>query len=148
MPVFIDTHEITDDQVHDEMQHHPAPSLEEARREASRALIIKHLLMDAAIERKLVTAAEVNDMDNDKEELLIETLLDQVIQVPSADEDTCQRYYDQNTDRFKDKTNGETLPYTMVKAHIKTFLEDKGHQAAFNAFIDRLMDKVNIVGMV
>ena len=147
MPVFIDTFEITDDEVHNEMQHHPAPTLEDARREASRALLIRRLLLQAAVERKLATADELDSLDEEKEEQLIETLLDQVIKLPRADDKTCRRYYDQHHDRFKDKSSGEPLPYPLVKAHIKTYLEDKGHQAAFNAYVDSLMDKVNIVGM-
>lgn len=147
MPIFIDKFEISDDDVHKEMQHHPAPTLEEARREASRALTIKTLLLQAAVDHDLATADELKNLDESKEELLIERLLEKVIILPSADDKTCQRYYDQHQDRFKDKTTGAPLPYVLVKAHIKSYLEDKGHQAAFNAFIDSLMDKVNIVGL-
>ena len=147
MPVFIDKIEITDDEIHKEMQHHPAPSIDDARREASRALIIKQLLLQAAVDRELTTSEKIDHLDDQEEEQLIETLLDQVIQLPQADDATCRRYYDQNRHRFKDKNSDRLLPYPMVKAHIKTFLEDKGHMAAFNAYIDSLMDKVNIVGM-
>ena len=147
MPVFIDKFEITDDEVHQEMQHHPAPSVEDARREASRALIIRRLLLQAAADRDLIKADQIDALDEKKEEALIETLLEQVIKLPSADDVTCKRYFEHNVDRFKDKKSGETLPYPMVKAHIKAYLEDKGHQAAFNAYVDSLMDKVNIVGM-
>lgn len=147
MPVFVDKHEISDHEVHEEMQHHPAPSVDEARREASRALIIRHLLLKAATERDLATAEQVAELDESGEELLIEQLLDQVIQLPEADDKTCLRYYEKNKTRFKDKTSGKQLPYPMVKAHIKTFLEDKGHMAAFNAFVDSLMDQSNIVGL-
>ena len=147
MPVFINNFEITDDEVHEEMQHHPAPTIDDARRDASRALIVRHLLLDAAVERKLLTADELNNTDEDKEELIIEQLLKDVIQLPDADEETCKRYYRLNTSRFKDHTTSEMLPFSMVKEHIKSYMEDKGHQAAFNAYVDSLMDKVNIVGM-
>jgi len=147
MPVFIDKFEITDDQVHNEMQHHPAPTVEDARREASRALIIRRLLLQAAADRDLIAFEKLETLDEASQELLIEVLLDDVIKLPSADDKTTRRYYDQHSDRFKDKTSGEALPYTMVRAHIKTYLEDKGHQAAFSAYVDSLMDKVNIVGM-
>lgn len=147
MPVFIDRYEISDDEVHQEMKHHPAPTIEDARRDASRALIIRRLLLQAAADRELIKADQIGPLDDEAEEALIETLLEQVIKIPSADDTTCKRYFEQNVSRFKDKSDGETLPYHMVKAHIKTYLEDKGHQAAFNAYVDSLMDKVNIVGM-
>ncbi|MDA0708086.1 MAG: peptidylprolyl isomerase, partial [Proteobacteria bacterium] len=60
---------------------------------------------------------------------------------------TCRRYYDQHLNRFVDKKTGKTLPFNLVQDHIKNYLDDKGHQAAFNAYIDRLMDKANIVGL-
>lgn len=147
MPVFVDKYEITDEEVHQEMQHHPAPSIEDARREASRALIIRRLLLQASADCDLIEADQIDALDDQKEEALVETLLDQIIKIPTADDVTCKRYFEQNIDRFKDKSSGDTLPYPMVKAHIKTYLEDKGHQAAFNAYVDSLMDKVNIVGM-
>ena len=147
MPVFVETYEITDDQVHAEMQHHPAASLEDARREAARALVIKHLLLKAAADRELITETKLSRLEEDQEEEIIENLLAEVIQLPEADDKTCKRYYDQHQDRFIDKTTGEALPYPMVKAHIKNYLEDKGHMAAFNAFVDSLMDQSNIVGL-
>lgn len=147
MPVFVNNIEITDDQVHSEMQHHPASSVEDARQEASRALIIRRLLLEAATDDKLVSINQLASLDEEKEELLIETLLDGVIQVPTADDDICQRYYDQNTQRFVDKETKKPIPYNMVKGHIKNYIEDKGHMSAFNAYIDSLMDKANIVGL-
>lgn len=147
MPVFVENFEITDDQVHAEMQHHPASTLEDARREAAHALVIKQLLLMAAADREFITSAELSSIDEEKSEEVIETLLAEVIQLPEADDKTCKRYYDQHQDRFVDKTSGDPLPYPMVKAHIKNYLEDKGHMAAFNAFVDSLMDQSNIVGL-
>lgn len=147
MPVFVNKLEISDDAVHSEMQHHPAPSVEEARGEAARALIIKRLLLEAAADQEMIKMDELEDIDAEKEELIIETLLDNVITVPKADADTCQRYYDQNAERFIDKKSGDPLPFKMVRDHIKIYLEDKGHMSAFNAYIDSLMDKAQIVGL-
>lgn len=126
MPVFVNNVEITDDQVHSEMQYHPSPTVEDARKEAS-------------MDDKLLTIDQLAALDEEKEELIIEALLD---------DDICQRYYDQNTDRFVDKKSGEALPYKMVKGHIKNYIEDKGHMSVFNAYVDRLMDKANIVELV
>ena len=139
--------EITDDQVHKEMSHHQAETIDEARRKASRALIIRHLLIDAAIERKMINPDAVNALAKEQEEMIIEQLLEDVIQLPEADEATCERYYNRNLQRFEDHTTGDVLPFHMVKEHIRTFLEDKGYQSAFSAYMDSLMDKANIVGI-
>lgn len=145
MPIFVNNTEITEDAVHREMQHHPAPSMEEARGEASRALIIRRLLLEAAVSNEIITEERLFSIDEEHEELIIEALLEQVIDVPSADEETCLRYYDQHLDRFVDKTTDQTLAFSIVKNHIKSYLEDKGHMAAFNAYVDTLMDKAQIV---
>ena len=147
MPVFVNKIEISDDEVHHEMQFHPAPTVEDARKDASRALIIRHLLLEAAVDHKLLKFSDIKNIDIVKEEHIIEQLLSKIIQVPKADEKTCRRYYERNLNRFFDKTTQKTLPFNMVHNHIKNYLDDKGHQAAFNAYIDRLMDKANIIGL-
>ena len=148
MPVFVNKLKITDDEVHNEMHHHPAPSVDEARKQASRALIIRRLLLEAASQKDLVTFEELTTLDKSREESVIELLIADVIRVPTADDATCKRYYEQHLDRFADKRTGEILPYTLVRSHIKVYLEDKGHMSAFNAYIDDLMDKANIVELL
>ncbi|MDG1994935.1 MAG: hypothetical protein P8J14_00440, partial [Emcibacteraceae bacterium] len=81
------------------------------------------------------------------EEKIIELLLTEIIDVPIADESTCLRYYEQRLDHFVDKTTEKTLPFNMVHNHIKNYLDDRGHQAAFNSYVNSLMDKANIVGL-
>jgi len=148
MPVFVNKLEISDDEVHNEMHHHPAPSVEEARKQASRALIIRRLLLEAASQKDLVTFDELTTLDKSREESVIERLIEDVISVPTADDATCKRYYDQHLGRFEDKNTRDTLPFTLVHNHIKVYLEDKGHMSALNAYIDDLMDKANIVGLI
>ncbi len=148
MPVFVNKLEISDDEVHNEMRHHPAPSVDEARKQASRALIIRRLLLEAACQKDLVTYGKLTMLDKAREESVIEQLIEDVISVPTADDATCKRYYEQHLDRFADKRTGETLPFNLVRNHIKVYLEDKGHMSALNAYIDDLMDKANIVGLV
>jgi Zn-finger domain-containing protein len=147
MPVFVNKIEISDNEIHKEMQFHPAPDLAEARKEASRALIIRQLLLDAVVDFKLLKLDDLDNMDDATEESAIEALLEEIIHVPSADSKTCQRYYENHLERFIDKKTNETLPFNMVQNYIENYLNDKGHQAALNAYIDSLMDKANIVGM-
>ncbi|MDG1996085.1 MAG: hypothetical protein P8J14_06315, partial [Emcibacteraceae bacterium] len=61
MPVFVNKIEISDDEVHNEMQNHPAPTMDEARKEASRALIIRRLLLEAAANYKLLQFDELKN---------------------------------------------------------------------------------------
>lgn len=147
MPVFVNKKEISDDEIHGEMQYHPAATIDEARREASRALIIRELLLNAAVDENLVEEIEISTVTGEREEQIIELLLKKVIQVPVADQATCKRYYDQHLDRFKDSQTGNVLPFKIVNDHIENYLADKGHQAALSAYIDRLMDKSAIIGM-
>ena len=45
MPIIVNKAEITDDEVHAEMQYHTAGSVEEARHKAAEALVVKQLLL-------------------------------------------------------------------------------------------------------
>lgn len=145
MPVFVNNYEIADEEIHLEMQHHPANSIEEARKEAAFSLIIKTLLLNAAKEQKLICADELSNTEADHEEV-IEKLLSNKIKVPEADEETCKRYYKQHIERFKDTKTSQTLPFNLVRKHIECYLEDKGHQAAFSAYVDTLMGAAVIIG--
>lgn len=147
MPVFVNKTEISDTKIHEEMQFHPAPNLAEARKEASRALIIRQLLLESAIEYKFLKFDDLQTMDDATEESAIEALLEEIIHVPSADKKTCKRYYENHLERFIDKKTNKTLPFNMVQNYIENYLNDRGHQAALNAYIDSLMDKANIVGL-
>ncbi|MBT6035456.1 MAG: hypothetical protein HOJ34_02105 [Kordiimonadaceae bacterium] len=147
MPVFVNNVEISDDDVHTEMQHHQAATMEEARGDAARALVVKHLLLEAAVDQEFTSAEKLEGLDNESEERIIEGLIDSIIKVPDADDETCQRHYDKFQQSFVDQKTGELLPYDMVKNHIKTYLEDMGHMAALRAYIDSLMDKAQIVGL-
>jgi len=53
IPVLVNKVEITDDEVHTEMQHHPAKSVDSARDLASQALVIRELLFQEAVRLKL-----------------------------------------------------------------------------------------------
>lgn len=100
MTVCVNGTVISEREIAAEMQHHPAPSAEAAWQEAARALVVRRLLLDEAQARGIETDA---DGDLLPEEEAIETLLDQVIAVPEADEATLRRWYDANRNRFRTK---------------------------------------------
>lgn len=82
-----------------EVQHHPAASLETAREEAARALVVRALLLQEA-ERLGIEPAEGLGEEG-REELLVRALLDSEIELPEADEASCRRYYENNRRRFR-----------------------------------------------
>ncbi|VAV90089.1 hypothetical protein MNBD_ALPHA02-2263 [hydrothermal vent metagenome] len=147
MPVFVNKKEISDDQVHAEMINHPADSLDAARLEAARALVVRQLLLEDAAARELIPAKDIDSLSEEQTEAIIQQLLDQVITTPKADADTCARYYDQHKDRFRDKKTEEILPFDLVRPHIVQYLEDKAYHAAFHAYLDQLMATAEIVGL-
>ena len=147
MPVFVNKHEITDDQVHAEMEHHPAPDLDTARLEAARALVVRHLLLEDAVRREITTSDAVQDMSDEEAEDVIKQLLDSIITTPDPDDETCARFYDQHQQNFVDKKTEKVLPYELVKPHIVQYLEDKAYHAAFHAYLDTLMSEAEIVGL-
>jgi len=147
MPVFVNKCEISDDEVHAEMVHHPAPNLDAARLEAARALVVRRLLLEDAAGRELISYSEIDEMEEEKTEAIIQKLLDMIITTPEADEETCKRFYDQHQQRFMDQKTDKILPYKLVKPHIEQYLEDKAYHAAFNAYLDTLMAQAEIVGL-
>jgi len=86
-----------------ETQNHPAPTPDDARAAATQALVIRELLLQEA--RRLGIAAQpVSDEEGRREteeEALIRGLLDDQLNVPTADEAVCRRYYDNNLDKFR-----------------------------------------------
>ncbi len=103
MGIFVNATEITEAELAAEVQHHPAPSIAEAEREASRALVLRTLLRQEA--ERLGLEPAPRDLGDGKrecdEEALIRQLLAREVAVPVADEASCRRYYDNNRNRFR-----------------------------------------------
>jgi peptidyl-prolyl cis-trans isomerase C len=93
---------IAKDAVAREAQHHPAPSREEAERQAATALVVRELLLQRVHER------EVGGAD---EEQRIANLIDSEIRVPEPTEEEIARYYRRNGLQF-------TSPALYRAAHI------------------------------
>ena len=86
-----------------EMQHHPAQKPIAAWQQAARALVIRELLLQRA--RQLGIEPEpLSDADGRREtddEALMRALVEREVTVPEPDEETCRRYYEQNSARFR-----------------------------------------------
>ncbi len=152
MNVSVNNVAITEDEIHREMQYHPAGSLEEARYLATQALITRQLLLQEAVRQKLVTIDETKEANqatalNDKVvEAAVDRLLQQEVSVPEADTESCARYYQQNQARFVDKKTAELLPLEAVTRMIRDYLHTRSLQTGISHYIDMLYEKARIVG--
>lgn len=85
-----------------EAQHHPAANPGLALEAAARALTVRALLLQQA--RRSELSPEPERLDDTRreteEEALIRQLLEAEVEVPDADEATCQRYFTNNRQRF------------------------------------------------
>lgn len=101
MTITVNGVEITENAIARETQYHPAETLAEAREEATRALVIKELLLQRARAVGLA-AADVREDDDTRtdEEVVVDALLDREIVTPEPDEATCRRYYENNKAKF------------------------------------------------
>lgn len=145
MPVIVNGVEINDDAVFAEMQYHPAPSADEAMQLAAEALTIRELLLQEAA-RLGIVAPDATATNETREEFIISRLLEQEVVIPTADEITCQRYYDQNQKKFYD-TAGNPVPFQYVQTTIAAYLEDVSWQTAMRQYVQILVGKAKIAGL-
>ncbi len=144
MPIIINDIEITDDEVHAEMQHHPAGGVDEARHRAARALVVRKILLLEAVNSKLLVSAE--NCSPLEEEQAIDALLQSNISAPVADDTSCSRYYEQNKERFIDKKTNKPLPFSLVQQYIHDYLQTRSLQTGISHYIKVLAGKANIHG--
>jgi len=85
-----------------EVQNFPAPNPGEGWRAATRALVIRELLLQEAqrLDIQAVPAADQEGSVETNEEARIRALVEQEVPVPEADEATLRRFYDNNRRRF------------------------------------------------
>ena len=89
MPIIINQHELSDNEIREEMQHHlenPQPHLC-----ATMAVILRHALRDEANRLNIPT---------EDEEYMLAELLKQEVVTPVVDEAACLQHYEQNRSRF------------------------------------------------
>ena len=94
---------IARDAIQREMQHHPASKPIAAWQQATRALVIRELLLQRAKHLDLAPEPicdEAGRRETD-EEALMRAVVDREITVPEPDDETCRRYYERNRARFR-----------------------------------------------
>ncbi len=94
---------IARDAIQREMQHHPAEKPIAAWQQAARALVIRELLLQRAKHLGLVPdpiSDEAGRRETD-DEALMRAVVEREVTVPTPDDATCRRYYEQNSARFR-----------------------------------------------
>lgn len=143
MPMYVNAVEIDDSQVFQEMQYHPAPTREEARDDAARALLIRELLRQEAIKKGLLDAAA----DPAAAEVATMQLLETEVSVPAATAQACRHYYDQNIERFASaKGNKLPLPFDAVKDQITDYLQTQSMRQGIQAYVLDLAARHRVAG--
>lgn len=103
IPVSVNGVAISSADVARETQHHSSSDPDQAWELAARALAIRELLSQEA-DRLGIVAAPIEDEDGRAEteqEARYRKLIEREVIVPSADEQTCRRYYERNARRFR-----------------------------------------------
>ncbi len=96
--IIVNGYIISPSDIDTEMQYHPAPTRRQAMIKAAESLIIGELLVQKAEEKGLSKNIDI-DMINEQP-ALIDSLLDQEVEVPKATEEECLRYFEANTEKF------------------------------------------------
>jgi len=138
MSIFVNKVEITEAEVGQEMQYHPAPTQERAWQMAAQSLVVRQLLLQQAAN----TGLDIEE----PEENLIDRLLQQDVTVPEADEATCLRFYDTHPDSFMDDESGKRLTFDQAQAPIRDYLHTKAMRMAVAEYIKALSHSAEIRG--
>jgi hypothetical protein len=138
MSIFVNKVEITQAEVGQEMQYHPAPTQQRAWQMAAQSLVVRQLLLQQAAN---------NGLDpGEPEEDIIDRLLQQDVTVPEADEATCQRFFDTHPDSFMDNESGKRLAFVQAQANIRDYLHTKAMRMAVAEYIKALSYSADIKG--
>jgi hypothetical protein len=146
MSIFVNRVEITEAEVGQEMQYHPAPTQERAWRLAAQSLVVRQLLLQQAANNGLFQDADTLSQE-EHEAAIIDQLLQQDVVVPEADETTCQRYYDNHPDSFLEKESDQRLTFDQAKAFIRDYLHTKAMRMAVAEYIKALSYDADIEGI-
>ncbi|WP_419913211.1 peptidylprolyl isomerase [Hoeflea sp.] len=123
-----------------EAQNHPAENPGGALAEAARALVVRELLWQEA-QRTGIIAEPDRDSEGRPEiarDAAIRQLVDREIDVPSAGEAECRRFYEKNSDRFFSQPLVEARHILLAAAP-----EDGAARKAASALAQRLCDHLS-----
>jgi hypothetical protein len=145
-PIRVNGVEIPEDAVNREMQYHPANSQPKAWLRAAQTLVVRELLHQRAREKGLLPSP-ANDEVAPDDENVIDLLLKQDIEVPFADAETCQRYYDMHPQAFFDKEKNTRLSFEEAEQWVRHYLHTKAMRAAISEYIKAIAAEADIEGV-
>lgn len=145
MSILVNHVEISEEEIGQEMQHHPAPSQEQAWRLAAQSLVVRQLLLQQAVKNELCRVADLEG-NSELEERVVDQLLQQDVSVPEADEATCKRFYDTHPDSFVDSKSGERQPFSQAQSQIRDYMHTKAMRIAVSEYIKTLAYSAKIKG--
>lgn len=93
--IYINGVNITESDILQEMQYHPATDQRNAMIVAAESLIITELFKQRCLKLDLIKEGE-----NHSEDELCEMLVDKEVAIPRTSDDECERYYEANKERF------------------------------------------------
>jgi len=127
IPVSVGGVVISYEAISAEAQQHPASSPAEAFRLATKALVIRELLLQEAraAGTTILQERDAKGRLETEEDALIRSLLEQKVTTPVADELACRRYYDRNPNRF---STGAI--YEVRHILLPVSLDDEGDERA------------------
>ncbi|SDM12733.1 peptidyl-prolyl cis-trans isomerase C [Modicisalibacter muralis] len=100
-PIRVGEVAIDEQAVAEEMQYHPAGSVDEAQLLAARALVVRELLYQRAEMLGLTAGIDERGVESDR---LIAELLEHELDVPEPDEAACWRFFESHRQRFSEPT--------------------------------------------
>ena len=145
MSVTVNGKKITDEEIYQEMQHHPADSVEAAADKAAKALVIKELLLQEAINLN-VQVDGVDSGDGNYDAALIDALFTEVIKTPELDDNSIGRFYQNNIARFK-QADGAIMPLDTAKEFIEEYMMENFWQNSIREYIRKLALDAKISGV-
>lgn len=146
MPVIVNQREITDEEVFNEMQYHPAATRSEAMELAAKALVVRELLIQEAIANGILDEQDALETGINADDKRIADLLTKEIKTPQADEASCKMFYENNKKKFI-KNDGSIAEFDAVHQVIVDYLTDSSWQIAVRQYIKILAGKAKISGV-
>lgn len=98
--ISVNGEQISESEIGAEMQYHPAASKEEAFQLATRALVVRSLLLQRASELGLQGDTNTNQSES-ADDAAINQLLELEVNTPETDDEACRHYFDNNRKKFK-----------------------------------------------
>ncbi|PSJ22505.1 peptidylprolyl isomerase [Halomonas sp. ND22Bw] len=116
-----------------EMQYHPADSAGGARLKAARALVVRELLRQRAVQLGLAGEGEADI------ESAIASLLERDLEVPEPDEADCRRFYAAHPEHFSEPTRRRVRHVLLAAAPDDAEARDAGYRRG-QALLEQLRE--------